>query len=118
MNNVLQSKSFAFSVRIVNLYKFLQTESKEFIISKQLFRAGTNPGAMIREAKVAESAKDFIHKLSIALKEIEESIYWLDLLFATKYLEESLYKSLKNDAIEIAKLLTASIKTRKRNIQR
>jgi four helix bundle protein len=78
--NVLLIKSFAFAVRIVRLYQFLCDNKKEFVLSKQLLRSGTSVGAMAREAEHSESKADFIHKLSISQKEINESIYWLELL--------------------------------------
>jgi four helix bundle protein len=114
--NILREKSFVFSIRIVNLYKFLVEEKKEYILSKQIMRSGTNPGAMVREAANAESGADFIHKLSIAQKEIDETIYWLELLFATNYLTESQFESLNNDAVEIIKLIKSSIITRRKNL--
>ena len=91
--NVIKTKSFLFSIRIVNLYKFLIQEKKEFVISKQLLRSGTSVGANVRESEHAESKADFIHKLSIALKEANETEYWLDLLKETDYLNESEYIS-------------------------
>jgi four helix bundle protein len=86
--NVVKDKSFQFAIRIVNLSKFL-IEKKEFVISKQILRSGTAVGALIRESEHAESKPDFIHKLSIALKEANESDYWIDLLFETDYLNEN-----------------------------
>lgn len=112
--NVLKNKSFAFSVRIVNAYKFLSIERKEFVMSKQLIRSGTAIGALYREAEHAQSKADFIHKLSIALKECNETMYWLELLFVTDYLEKSMYDSLYNDAEELIKLLVSIIKTSKK----
>jgi four helix bundle protein len=85
--NILKEKSFSFAIRIVKLYKYLAKEEKEFGLSKQLLRSGTSVGAMTREAEHAQTKKDFIHKLSIAQKEINESIYWLELLKASDYLE-------------------------------
>lgn len=82
--NILKDKSFNFAIRIVNLYKFLKKEHGEYILSQQLIRSGTSIGAIVREAEHAESIKDFVHKLSIGLKEANESKYWLDLLFATE----------------------------------
>lgn len=82
-SNILAKKTLEFSIRIVRLFQYLNTEKKEFILSKQLLRSGTNPGAMVREASMAESGLDFIHKLSIAQKEICETRYWLELLKAT-----------------------------------
>jgi four helix bundle protein len=85
--NIIKSKSFAFAVRIVNLYKYLCSDKKEYVLSKQLLRSGTSVAAVIREAEYAESRMDFKHKLHIAQKEISESLYWLELLKATYYLE-------------------------------
>jgi four helix bundle protein len=82
--NIVKEKSFAFAIRIVNLYKFLCVEKKAFVLSKQMLRSGIAIGALIRESEHAESKADFIHKLSIALKEANETIYWLALLFETK----------------------------------
>src|SRR5688572_23378927 len=85
--NVLSDRSFAFAIRIVNLCKYLRDQQHEHIMSRQLMRCGTAPGALIREAQNAESKADFIHKLAIAQKESDESIYWIELLFATGYLQ-------------------------------
>jgi four helix bundle protein len=111
--NVIKDKSFNFAIRIVKLYQYLISEKKEFVISKQLLRSGTSVGAMIREAEQAESKADFIHKLAIAQKEINETIYWLELLNATEYLTAKQYENINNDAIEIIKLITAIIKSTK-----
>jgi len=114
--NIVKDKSFGLAIRIVRLYQFLVTEKKEYVLSKQLLRSGTSVGAMVREAEHAETKKDFIHKMAIAQKEINESIYWLELLKETDYLNVSEYKSLNNDAVEIMKLLTSIIKSTKANI--
>lgn len=111
----LREKSFGLAVRVVNLYKYLIEQKKEFVLSKQLLRAGTNPGAMVREAKYAESSSDFIHKLGVAQKETNESLYWLELLKETQYINEQEFISMKIDAEEVLKILTSSIKTKKRN---
>ena len=116
--SILKNKSYSFAVRIVNLFKFLQSDKKEFILSKQLMRSGTSVGAMVREAEFAESKADFIHKLAIAQKECNESIYWLELLCETKYIEEREFNSMNTDAIEIIKIITSSIKTAKSNTKR
>jgi four helix bundle protein len=113
----LRTKTFAFALRVIKLGKYLNEEKREYILSKQLLRSGTNPGAMIREAENAESPNDFIHKLSIAQKEISESIYWLELMFKSDYLTETEFNSINEDAIEILKMLTSSIKTKRKNIQ-
>jgi four helix bundle protein len=85
-DNVVKNKSFAFAVRVVRLYQFLCEQKKEFVLSKQLLRSGTSVGAMIREAEHAETKNDFKHKMGIAQKEINETIYWLELLKETDYL--------------------------------
>jgi four helix bundle protein len=115
--NILAQKTLLFAIRIVKLFQFLNNEKKEFILSKQLLRSGTNSGAMIREASMAESGLDFIHKLSIAQKEICETRYWLELLKATDFLNENEFISIDNDAEEILKILTKSILTKKKNLQ-
>jgi len=108
--SILREKSFAFAVEIVRLCQVL-TKEKEFVLSKQLLRSGTGIGALIREAKNASSKKDFAHKLTIALKEADETVYWLDLLFQTNYIEKDKYHKLHADCVELVKMLTASIKT-------
>jgi four helix bundle protein len=112
---IVRQKSFAFAIRIVALYRQL-VEKKEFVISRQISRSGTAVGAMIREAEFAESGKDFIHKMSVAQKECSETLYWLDLLKETKYIDLETYENLNCDATELMKILTAIIKTRKKNL--
>ncbi len=114
--NVIKDKSFDFAVRIVRLCQILVTDKKEFVLSKQLLRSGTSVGAMIREAEHAESKLDFKHKLSIAQKEINETIYWLELLKETNYISISDFENINTDAVEILKLLTTIIKTTKLNM--
>ena len=104
-------KSKKFAVRIVNLYKFLRSDKKEFVLSKQILRAGTSIGANIAESECAISTKDFLSKIYIALKECAETVYWLDLLFDTEYITEKEYKSLKDDCEELRKMLSATTKT-------
>jgi len=103
-----------FAVRVVNLYKYL-CEKKEFVLSKQLLRSGTAVGALVREAEHAESKKDFIHKLAIALKEANETEYWIELLKETDFLNKNEYKSISKEATELIKLLISIIKTTKSN---
>ena len=112
----LKEKSFQFAVRIIKLNQYLTKNKNEYTLSKQILRSGTNPGAMVREAAHAESGLDFIHKLAIARKEINETIYWLELFFATDFINKEEFKSLNSDAEEIAKLLTSSIKTKRKNL--
>ena len=111
--NIVKIKSFAFSIRIVRLYQYLSLEKKENILSKQVLRCGTSVGALIREAEQAESRKDFKHKLSIAQKEINETIYWLELLKATDFIASEQFESINHDAVEIMKILTSIIKSTK-----
>ena len=103
--NIVQQKSFAFAIRIVELYKYLQSEKKEFVLSKQVLRSGTSIGANIEESIGGASEKDFLHKLTISYKEARETIYWLKLLHATQYISEKEFNSLHNDAQEICKIL-------------
>ncbi|ATA75016.1 four helix bundle protein [Capnocytophaga canis] len=112
--NIIKDKSFAFAIRIVKLYQYLQDSKKEFVLSKQLLRSGTSVGAMVREAEHSESTNDFVHKLSIAQKEINEVLYWLELLFATEYINKTEYESINNDAVEIIKIITKILKTTKK----
>ena len=112
--NIIKEKSFAFAIRIVKLYQYLQDSKKEFVLYKQLLRSGTSVGAMVREAEHSESTNDFVHKLSIAQKEINEVLYWLELLFATEYINKTEYESINNDAIEIIKIITRILKTTKK----
>lgn len=111
--NVIKEKSFSFAIEIVLLYKIL-VERKEFVLSKQLLRSGTSIGANIREAEQAQSKADFIHKLSISLKEANETEYWLDLLFETKHLTETEFQNIKPKIVELLKLLTSIINTSKK----
>lgn len=115
--NVVKQKSFDFAIRIVNLYKYLIKEGKELILSKQILRSGTAIGAMIREAEHAESTKDFLHKLNISLKEVNETKYWLDIMFATKYIDKKMYESINADCEELLKLLISSVKTIKSKLK-
>ena len=110
--NIIKEKSFRFAVEIVSLYKVL-VEKKEFILSKQIVRSGTSIGANIREAEHAQSKADFINKLSISLKEANETEYWLDLLFETGYLNEDEFQKIKVKNIELLKLLISIINTSK-----
>ena len=110
-DKTVKYKSKRFAVRIVNLYKYLCNEKKEYILSKQILRSGTSIGANIAESECAISRKDFLSKLYISLKECVETIYWLDLLYETDYLTEEQYKSIKSDCEELRKMLSSSTKT-------
>ncbi|WP_457608434.1 four helix bundle protein [Nitratifractor sp.] len=111
--NLLRSKSFDFALRIIKLSRYLQSELSEYILSKQLLRSGTAVGALIREAQYAQSDSDFLHKLSIALKEANETEYWIQLLYQSEYLSEKMFQSIHPDIRELIKLLVASTKTLK-----
>ncbi len=114
--NVVKTKSFLFAVRVVKLYQFLCEDKREFVLSKQLLRSGTSVGAMVREAEHSESKADFVHKMAIAQKEMNESLYWLELLKETEYLTLQQFDSMNADAVEIIKLITTIIKTTKSTI--
>lgn len=108
---LLMLKSMAFAVRIVNLYKWLCSEHKEYVISKQLLRSGTSIGANISEAQHAISKADFVAKIYIAAKECRESQYWIELLYNTEYIDCKQYDSIQADAVEIGKILTSVTKS-------
>jgi four helix bundle protein len=114
-DNVLKNKSFEFAIRIVKLCEFLRKNKKEYVLSKQILRSGTSIGALVRESEYAESKADFIHKLTIALKEANETEYWLDLLNRTNYLNVEQSNSLILDNKELLKLLISIIKATKSN---
>lgn len=113
--NTVLEKSMRFAVRIVKLYQHLTAERHEYVLSKQVLRSGTSIGANIKESKYAQSDADFVSKLSIALKEAGKTEYWLELLYHTDYVTTAQYESLNADCIELIKLLTSIIKTKKNN---
>jgi four helix bundle protein len=114
-NSIVTEKSYAFAIRIVNLYKYLSQDKKEFVLSKQMLRSGTAVGALIKEAEHAQSRADFINKMNIALKEANETEYWLNLLKDTDYLTEYEYQSINPDCVEVLKLLISIVKTTKQS---
>ena len=109
--NTSLHKSFEFAVRTVNLYKYLTREHKEYVISKQLLRCGTSIGANVSEAQKGQSKADFTAKMCIALKEANETEYWLKLLYRTEYISKSQFTSLDQDVQELISLLTAICRT-------
>ena len=113
--NVVRDKSFAFALRIVKLSKFLQREKKEYVISKQVLRSGTAIGALVREAEHAQSKADFINKMSIALKEANETDYWIELLYKSEEIDTPSYCSIHPEIQELIKLLVSIVKTSKEN---
>ena len=110
-DNVVENKSFDFAVRIVNLHKHLSAEKKEFVLSKQLLRSGTSIGANVSEAVRGQSKADFLAKMCIALKEANESHYWIRLLYKTDFLTEQEFNSIENDVVELIKILSSICKT-------
>lgn len=111
--NIIKDKSFELAITIVGVYRYLQEERNEFVLSKQLLRSGTSIGANVRKAVNAESTKDFIHKMSIAQKECDETMYWLELLKSTGYIDSKQFDKIKNQANEIYKILKSIIITTK-----
>ena len=113
--SILENKSYDFSIRIVKCSQYLQKDKKEYILSKQLIRSGTSIGVLVAEGKYAQSKADFINKLSISLKEANETKYWLRLLKDCSYLKENVAISLLDDVESLIKILASSIKTAKEN---
>ncbi len=116
-DSVLKTKSYSFAIRIVRLSEFLRNDKKEFTLSKQVLRSGTSIGASIREAEFAQSDLDFIHKFSISLKEANETMYWLELLKDTEFIEEKLYISQNKDCQELVSMLVSTINTLKSKLK-
>ena len=109
--NIVFVKSKQFAVRIINLYKYLCDEKKEFVLSKQVLRSGTSIGANAREANRSQSTNEFIAKLNISLKEADETLYWLELLHESDYIDDEAFNSIYTDTEEVLKLLVSIIKT-------
>ena len=114
-NNVAFEKSLSFAVRIVGLSDYLQENYHDYVMSRQILKSGTSVGANLRESQNAQSLEDFISKLSISLKEANETQYWLELLHLSKKIDETMYNSLNTDLSEIIAILVSSIKTAKEN---
>lgn len=109
--SILKDKSYAFAIRIVRLSQYLQAEKKEYVLSKQILRSGTAIGALVREAEFGQSKADFINKMSIALKEANETDYWLNILNDTNFLDEKMFDSLRSDCNELIAMLVSTVKT-------
>lgn len=114
--NVVEERSYQFSIRIINLYKYLDENKRIYDIARQLLRSGTAIGAFIKEAVHAQSKADFLNKMNVALKEANETIYWLSLLHDTNYLKDNEFLSINNDCEELLKLLISIVKTTKNNL--
>ena len=117
MKNIIADRTYHFAIRTVNLYKYLSSVKKEFVLSKQLLRSGTSIGALVKEAEHAQSKADFLNKMNIALKEANETEYWLMLLKDTGYISESEFDSIINDCSTILKLLISIVKSTKENLK-
>ena len=115
-DNILLNKSKALALRVIRMYNYLCDEKKEFVLSKQVLRSGTSIGANIREANRSQSKKEFIAKLNISLKEADETMYWLELLHESEYLDDNTFNSIYNDTEELVKLLVSIIKSTKSNL--
>jgi four helix bundle protein len=111
--NAVKDKSFAFALRVVKLSRFLEVQKREYVLSKQVLRSGTAIGALVREAEHAESKADFIHKMNIALKEANETLYWLELLYQGEYMSRQSFQSIGSESEELVKLLISIVKTSK-----
>ena len=116
--NILKDKSFAFALRIVKAYKYLAKEKNEYVLSKQLLKCGTGIGALVREAEYAQSVPDFINKMSIALKEANETEYWLMLLKESEYIDNDVFSSVIYDCQELLRLLISTINTSKKKLNK
>ena len=115
--SIIAKKSFDFAVRIVKLYKYLSSDKKEYVLSKQLLRSGTSIGANVREALQAQSKRDFLSKVNIALKEASEALYWIELLHATEYICDKQKDSISKDGNELIRMLISTVKTTKKNLE-
>jgi len=111
--SIVEAKSYYFAIGIVAIYKLLSGDNKEYVLSKQLLRSGTAIGALVREAQHAQSRADFVHKMNLALKEANETAYWISLLNDTGYLSVEIFSSLNNDCEELLRLLVKIVRTSK-----
>lgn len=116
-DNLIHNKSYAFALRIIKLYKYLVNEQKEYVLSKQVLRSGTAIGALVKESENAQSKADFINKMNIALKEANETEYWLMLLKDSEYISEDSFQSIHQDSVELIKILVSIVKTSKKVIE-
>ncbi len=112
-NSIIGRKSYAFALEIIKIYKYLSDQKKEYVLSKQLLRSGTSIGSNVNEALSAESKKDFIHKLGIALKEAKETSYWLHLLEDSQYINNETFSTVSQSCNELCKILSSIILTTK-----
>ena len=114
--NVIVKKSKDFALRIINMYKYLCAEKREYVMSKQVLRSGTSIGANVREGVRGQTKPDFIAKMSVAQKEAEETCYWLELLYESGYINKSIFESMYRDNLEINRILASIILTARQNL--
>ena len=114
-DNPIEKRSYLFALRIVKAYKYLTKQKDEYVLSQQMLRSGTSIGAMMREAKFAQSRADFVNKASIALKEANETLYWIELLHDSEYIDDLSFNSLHQEADELTAILASIVKTTKEN---
>lgn len=117
IKEILAQRTYAFAIRIINAYKYISKEKMEYVLTKQLLRSGTAIGAMCREAEFAQSRADFISKLSIVLKEANETNYWIELLHDTDYISDDVFLSIQDDCKRIIALLVSIVKNTKQNTE-
>jgi four helix bundle protein len=117
-NNIVMNKSYAFALRIIKLYKYLISDHKEYVLSKQILRCGTSIGALVKEAEHAQSKPDFLNKMNVALKEANETEYWLMLLKDSNFIDEKSFISIQNDCIELIRLLASIVKSSKETLKK
>ena len=117
-NPLIENRTYLFALRIVKAYKYLTRQQSEFVLSRQMLRSGTSIGAMMREAKYAQSRADFVGKVSIALKEANETLYWIELLHDSEYIDDNTFESIHNEADEITSILASIVKTTKENTEK
>ena len=115
-SSVMKEKSFLLATRIIKLYKYLVEEKREYVLAKQVLRSGTSVGANVREAQNAQSVKDFIHKLAIAQKECDETLYWLELLENAEFLSTEEFESIHKQCNEVMKIITSALMTSKKKM--
>ncbi len=116
--SLIEERTFAFALRIVKAYKYLRNNHNEYVLSKQLLRSGTSIGAMMREAKFAQSRADFVNKASIALKEANETLYWIELLHESNYFDDQSFNSIHDEANQITAILVSIVKSTKQNTEK
>jgi four helix bundle protein len=118
MKSIVGEKAYKFALQVIRAYRYLTQEQREFVLSKQLLRSGTSIGALTKEAEHAQSKVDFINKMNVALKEANETEYWLMLLKDSEYLDEKTFVSLHNDCVELIRMLISIVKTSKEHDNR